>query len=243
MSKRSPKSQLQQETPTELQEVELLSGQRQKSESDKAIIACNEWLRMGPGRSLSDLLERLTDTNQITPITGSLGTLKHWSTDYGWMERARAYDATWEARKTAEREAVLGYGLAHDYERVRKLYRLAAMLEAQMYERGMYGDLHNLWVPDVKSIGSGEFAERVDIERFNSPLIEQYRKVLEDIAKETGGRVQRQEISGAGGAPFTFEIKTIEYRAAIPPPTETGSIPDRNPSSEGESVGDGETMG
>lgn len=52
----------------------------------------------------------------------------------------------------------------------------------------------NLWVADVKSIGSGEFAERVDIERFNSALVEQYRKVLEDIAKETGGRVQKQDI-------------------------------------------------
>lgn len=190
MSKRSQKPA---KTEPEPQEIELLSGERQSSESDKSVIACNEWLRMGPGRSLSDLLERLTDTNRTSPITGSIGTLKHWSTDYGWMERARAYDATWEARKTAERETVLGYGLAHDYERVRKLYRLAAMLEAQIYERGMYGDLHNLWVPDVKSIGTGEFAEKVDIERFNSALLEQYRKVLEDIAKETGGRVQKQE--------------------------------------------------
>lgn len=196
MSKKSQKQEAI--TEPEPQEVELLSGQRQKSESDKAAIACNEWLRMGPGRSLSDLLERLTDTNRIVPITGSIGTLKHWSTDYGWMERASAYDATWEARKTAEREAVLGYGLAHDYERVRRLYRLAAMLEAQIYERGIYGDLHNLWVPDVKSIGTGEFAERVDIERFNSALLEQYRKVLEDIAKETGGRVAKTDITSGG---------------------------------------------
>lgn len=190
MSKRSPK----QVTPPEPQEIDLLSGQRQKSESDKSVIACNEWLRLGPGRSLSALLEKLTDTNQLSPITSSIGTLKQWSMTYEWAARAVDYDAGWESRKNAEREAVLGYGLAHDYERVRKLYRLAAMLEAQIYERGLYGDLHNLWVPDVKSIGSGEFAERVDIERFNSALIEQYRKVLEDIAKETGGRVQKQEL-------------------------------------------------
>jgi hypothetical protein len=194
MNKKSPKPQTEQEP----QEVELLSGQRQKSESDKAIIACNEWLRMGPGRSIADLVQKFTDSNSGSQPTTSYGTLRKWSSDYSWSERATEFDANWETRKNAEREAVLGYGLAHEYERVRKLYRLAAMLEAQIYERGMYGELHNLWVPDVKSIGSGEFAERVDIERFNSALLEQYRKVLDDIAKETGGRIQKTDITTGG---------------------------------------------
>lgn len=215
----------------EPQEVELLSGQRQKNESDKAVIACNDWLRMGPGRTLPDLLERYIDTNQNQSVTGSLATLRDWSMKYEWSERAAAYDATWEARKNAERTAILEYGLAHEYERLRKLYRLAALLEAQIYERGLEGVLHNLWVPDVKSIGSGEFAERVDIERFNSALIEQYRKVLEDIAKETGGRVNRTDIT-TGDKPFSLEIKAVEYRNLIPPPIEDGSIPDSDTPSE-----------
>lgn len=182
----------------EPQEVELLSGQRQKSETDKAVIACNDWLRIGAGRTLPDLLERYIDTNQNQSVTGSLATLRDWSMKYGWASRASEFDAGWEARKNAERQSILEYGLAHEYERLRKLYRLASLLEAQIYERGLYGELHNLWVPDVKSIGSGEFAERVDIERFNSALIEQYRKVLDDIAKETGGRVQKTDVTSNG---------------------------------------------
>lgn len=173
---------------------ELLSGQRQSSESDSAVIACNDWLRMGSGRSLPALLEKYADLNQNIPPTASYATLKVWSMQYAWAERAREYDATWEARKNAEREAVLNYGLSLDYERLRKLNRLAALLETQIYERGETGILHNLWMPDVKAIGSGEFAERVDIERFNAPLLEQYRKVLDDIAKETGGRVSQVKI-------------------------------------------------
>jgi hypothetical protein len=55
--------------------------------------------------------------------------------------------------------------------------------------------------------------------------------VLEDIAKETGGRVNRTDIT-TGDKPFTLEIKAIEYRNAIPPPTETGSISDRDTPSE-----------
>lgn len=181
--------------PTEaINQVEPLIGQRQKSESDKAITAFNDWLRLGSGRTLSQLLQKYTDAPQNSP-TQSLDTLKAWSKSFDWAMRASEFDASWEARKNAEREQVLGYGLAHTYERVRKLYRLADLLESQIYERGEFGVLHNLWLPDVKAIGSGEYAERVDIERFNSPILEQYRKVLEDIAKEVGGRVQKQEIN------------------------------------------------
>lgn len=198
-----PKKPLKQakQSTTEPQELELLSGQRQKSESDKAVQACNDWLRMGAGRSLPDLQQLYTDTNRSIPITASLATLKMWSSTFGWAERAREFDAGWEARKNAEREAVLNYGLAHEYERLRKLYRLAALLEAQIYERGKPtsdgspGVLHNLWLPDVRQVGTGENAERVDIERFNAPLLEQYRKVLDDIAKEVGGRVIKEDVT------------------------------------------------
>lgn len=206
----SKKPQKQQETPPEPEpQIDLLSGQRQSGESDKAVQAVNDWLRLGNGRTLSWLLEKYTDSPQNAP-TDSLNTLKHWSKTFSWADRAREFDASWEARKTAEAEAVLNFGLAHSHERLRKLYRLAALLEAQIYERGIYGDLHNLWVPDVKSIGTGEFAERVDIERFNAPLLEQYRKVLEDIAKETGGRVQKQETTGT----IDVNITDAKFRLA-----------------------------
>lgn len=184
---------------------------------------------MGSGRTIADLAQKYTDSNSGSQPTTSYSTLRKWSSDYVWADRATEFDAGWEARKNAERAAVLEYGLAHEYERLRKLYRLASLLEAQIYERGLFNELHNLWVPDVKSIGSGEFAERVDIERFNSALIEQYRKVLEDIAKETGGRVNRTDIT-TGDKPFSLDIKTVEYRNFIPAPTEDGSIPDSDTS-------------
>lgn len=179
-------------------ELELLNGQRQSNESDKAVQACNDWLRLGSGRSLPGLLTKYSEFYQNEPPTSSLATLKRWSTDFSWQSRAVEYDAGWETRKNAEREAVIGYGLALDYERLRELYRLAAFLRSQIYETSEGGIYHNIWVPDVKSVGSGEFAERVDIERFNAPLIEQYRKVLEDIAKETGGRVDKKDITSNG---------------------------------------------
>lgn len=229
MSKRN-QSKPQRENQPEETGVELLSGVRQDGESDAAITACNDWLRMGSGRTIPALLNNyqqlITFQKGYKPPSTSYLTLRTWSSNYDWPERAKVFDAEWEARKTAEAEAVQNYGLALQYERVRELYQLAALLKGQIYELSephpVTGRVSfaNLWVADVKSIGSGEYAERVDIERFNSALIEQYRKVLEDIAKEIGGRVNKQELTGANGEPFRIEIKPIEYRAVIPPPIE-----------------------
>lgn len=193
--------------PIESEQLSPLSGQRQKGETDKAVQACNDWLRMGIGRSIPKLVAKYQDESKFIknfePPSVSITTLATWSSRYDWPVRAAEFDAGWEARKNAEREAVIGYGLALDYERLRELYQLAAFLKAQIYERDSEGVFYNIWMPDVKSIGSGEFAERVDLERFNPALIEQYRKVLEDIAKETGGRVQKQDIT-SGGEPLKW---------------------------------------
>lgn len=85
-------------------------------------------------------------------------------------------------------------GLALEYERVATLRRLAGLLEAELYQTLADGSMPALWLPDVKQVGSGENAERVDIVRFNRSLVEALRGVLDDLAKETGGRTQRHDI-------------------------------------------------
>ena len=182
--------------------VSLLSGERQKSESFRAIQACNDYLRMGPGRSLRLLLEQYRKSEQNLAPTRSQGTLWGWSARFGWQERAAAYDARLEADKDARTAEIMQSGLAVAHERVVKLKDLAGFLEGQLYEQGEDGVYHNVWLPDVKQIGSGLDAERVDIERFNAPIIEQYRGTLDDLAKETGGRKERHEVTGADGAPL-----------------------------------------
>lgn len=195
-----------------MSELIPLSGARQDGESDHAVIACNDWLRLGPGRSLSLLAKNYTEGYPKRPPTRSLASLKKWSRQFGWAERATAFDANWEAIKTAEREAELNFGLALDYERVRKLKRLADFLEAQVYELSLPNELTgrqtyiNVWVPDVKIVGHGDSAETVDIERFNSALFTQYRETLADLAAEVGGRIKRQEVSGRDGGAINVEL-------------------------------------
>lgn len=192
--------------PTTEYQLELLKGQRRKGESDKSVQACNDFMRLGTGRTIPLLLQHYEFLQESAKPTDSIHTLYRWHNDYEWKLRAAEYDAEYEAIKNVERQAVMEYGVALEHERVRKLKRLADMLEAQIYERGANGELYNVWVSDVKQIGSGENTERVDIERFNGQLIEQYRSVLDDLAKETGGRKTKTEIGNMDNKELVIKV-------------------------------------
>ena len=89
-----------------------------------------------------------------------------------------------ELRSKAEFEA-LNTGLAKTSDRVKLLKRIAEKLEKDLFEDDLF------WTDEVKGVGSGPIAQIVDYEEFNSAEVAQLRGVLDDIAKETGGRVQK----------------------------------------------------
>jgi len=89
-----------------------------------------------------------------------------------------------ELRELAEFSA-LNKGLAKTSKRVELLKRLAGRLVKDLFDDDL------IWTDDVKGIGSGDIAEIIEYEKFNTPEIIQLRGVLDDIAKEVGGRVQK----------------------------------------------------
>ncbi len=177
-----------------MSKVELLAGEKQPHESLRAMQACNDYLRMGPGRSLAGLRRRYLEMPQNTAPTRSSTTLSKWSQAYGWPQRAETYDAKLEEEKNARAREIMETGLAAAHERVLTLKHLAAFLESQLYMQGPNNEYKNVWLKHVKQIGYGDTAERVDLERFNAALIDQFRGVLDDLAKETGGRVRKGEL-------------------------------------------------
>lgn len=186
--------------------LQPLTGQRQSSESNKAVVACNDYLRMGPGRSLRELHRKYDERATEKAPVKALRTIGQWSSDFNWVKRAEEYDQQIQEQKKQYAEEMLKSGLALDYERVSELKKLYELLLSQLMEQGSGGVLHNLWVPDVKQIGSGEYSERVDIEHYNSSLISDIRGLLDDLAKETGGRVKKSELSGADGSAITLKV-------------------------------------
>lgn len=196
----------------------MLAGKRKERETSRAIQGCNDYLRMGPGRSLFSLWERYTECDKILPPTSNFQTLKDWSAKYAWVARAELHDIELERLKNERHREIMQSGLALDHERVEKLKDLALFLleEIEKTERVQVVDgegnaeivdagRYRVWLPDVKQIGSGETAERVDIERYNSAIFGDLRGVLDDLAKETGGRVAKQDIT-TGGQQIKFMV-------------------------------------
>lgn len=200
--------------------VKLLAGEPKLNETPRAIQACNDYLRMGPGRSLRKLAQKYGKTKRNQAPTESEATLFEWSSDFAWQERAAAYDAERDAEKTEKRRKEIETGLALDTERIRKLKRLARFLEDQIYEEDdpnavvivglsesgatevavSSSPYPNVWLRDAKTVAK----KRVDIFRFNSAIISEYRGVLDDLAKETGGR--KTVVAGDKDSPLQVEV-------------------------------------
>lgn len=102
----------------------------------------------------------------------------------------------------SDQNNALNTGLALRENRVAKLQKLAELMEKDILSG-------RLWVEDVKSIGNGENFKEIDFEYFNKAEVDAYRGVLDDIAAETGGRVKKNEVTGAGGGPVEQTVTHI----------------------------------
>jgi hypothetical protein len=163
------------------QTIELLAGQRQDRESDAAVVACNDYLHQGPGRSLAKLIQKYTESDQESPPTTNLGVIKRWSAAYDWQGRASTYDAEVEQQKAAEIRRLRTEGLAADHNRIAELAEIFDALKQDFLSSGLYRT-------DIKLSATGK---EVEVEVFNKPLIDSMRGILDDIAKEVGGRKQQ----------------------------------------------------
>lgn len=117
------------------------------------------------------------------------------------------------AKKYAEKIAIaqaeydarfIDRGLRSRHKRIEKLEALADNLEYEMSDRAgeLRGVSSGLWTRDVKSVGNNP----VELEVFASGIVSQYRATLDDIAKELGHRVSKNEISGPNGEPLKAYI-------------------------------------
>jgi hypothetical protein len=140
---------------------------------------------MGSGRSLDKLHARYRAATQAVP-TRRIGTLKCWSGMFDWQDRLKAIADEQVAAATAAEVArireIMDSGFAQPHERVAVLKELAGTLLADLRTE------EKRWLRDVKGIGQGDNWTEVNIVRFNAAELAELRGLLDDIAKETGGR-------------------------------------------------------
>jgi len=115
------------------------------------------------------------------------------SQQVNWYRKTR--ESELKAIKAISENAAMVEGYALKEHRVYKLSLLAALME-----KDLFGGF--LWLDQVKGVGSGDIAEIVEYEEFNASELTQYRGVLDDIAKETGGRVQKADVTNTGEVVF-----------------------------------------
>lgn len=146
------------------------------------------YLRLGPERSLHAAYVAFR-RQRDEALTSRLSVPKAWRTAFDkfeWQPRAEAHDKAERDAATAayekRRKEIVESGYALDFERIASLKDVAVLLLGEIQ------DYAKRWLKDVKSIGSGDKQERVDLERFNAPLVEQFRGLLDDIAKEKNER-------------------------------------------------------
>lgn len=125
------------------------------------------------------------------------GTWYEKAKAWHWEERAQAWDAAQYAEEEQARKRILQSGWALDHNRIMTLIEVTQVL------RQMVNDPAQIWLPDVKAIGSGPGAERVDLVQFNADLFRELREYLTDIAEETGGRVKSTKTEHSGSIDTT----------------------------------------
>lgn len=142
----------------------------------------DEKIRKGPGIDIN--------LEQELPKEAP-GKWRAMARKHQWVERASAWDAAQIAEIEKSVAAEKARTLLTDYT---LMYRRVAQLNEQAKQLiAILDDPSKVWMPDVKAVGTGEFAERVDLVTFNAALYHEIRATFDDIAKELGERIKKAE--------------------------------------------------
>lgn len=150
------------------------------------------YLRMGTKRSVAAVYkkEKRGEKGSNIPHGSWYDVEKEWK----WKERARDYDDWQRAEEdriiAEEKEKVLRSGFALMHKRIKELDRQARKLIA------MTNDEQKIWIPELRTVIMGEDkSQTVEKVVFNAPLFTTIDKIFDSIAKETGERVKKKDIT------------------------------------------------
>lgn len=147
---------------------------------------------MEPVRTIATVWQEESKSNEKRR-SNAPGTWYEIARLWKWEERVATWDAFLdteiEKEIASERKKILRTGLALQHKRVELLVKKAQQLI------DITDTQSGIWVPDVKSIGTGKDAERVDLVQFNDAAFRELREYLTDIADEMGERTKKSEVA------------------------------------------------
>jgi hypothetical protein len=137
---------------------------------------------IGPGRTTAKAYRKWRLL--VKGETAKQYAANHWydmAKEWNWEARASAWDDAIREEQEDRAQEVYADGLSFAHERVAKLKLVAQKLED--------------YILDKKTT------------RISPYVIEQYRGILDDIAKERGERQKDVRITGVGGGPIMIETQ------------------------------------
>ena len=123
-------------------------------------------------------------TNEINSLGASFDPPFKISPQLNYSYR-KDYDIDLQQLRNEKDALAISTGLAVRGNRIRALMDLALLLEEDLKQKKL------LWTENAKTVGSMQY----DYEEFNEPELRQLRGIYDDIAKETGGRIQRTDVT------------------------------------------------
>jgi hypothetical protein len=148
----------------------------------------------------------LTNREVAVKVGVAPRTLDNWKADGEFQDRVKGHVAD-------IRESVRRRGIAVMENRVRALQNRWERMNRVMDERAadpamakVPGGTTGLLVHNVKSIGAGMAAERVDLYELDAALLKEMREHEKQAAQELGQWSEKHEHHGADGQPMELKV-------------------------------------
>jgi len=201
---------------------EQIEKLKMRGETARAKRAFLDYLSMGPDRSLKKLCTMYRNDpyteagGSNAPPTRQQKTIYAWSSAYNWVERAKQVtdqqlDIILHEQRRALAEAYKER-LAQPAERIKVLNEIAEMIVDYLTE-------HRLMSTVIKQVGAGKQTRMVEEHKMDVAAIQALRGLLDDLAKETGGRPKNvkheHEVDGEVTHKTIFVLPEV---AALPIP-------------------------
>lgn len=180
-------------------EVTQATYQRQAGEPGLWFARFLLYRNAGPGRTLLGTVhaEEARKSNK-KPSKYIPGAWSNACERWNWKARAEQYDANQQAQAEERRRALLeleqaeierilttGYALMH--KRIEGLAEMADLIKKSFIDENAEEKINFAWVTPDK--------------------IREYRGCLDDIAKELGQRIKKNELTGKDGGPLLFQTE------------------------------------
>lgn len=167
--------------------------EQRPEESAKWFARFERYRLMEPPRSITIVFQQEEVTkNRENPRKKLGGDWYEAAHQFEWEKRAAAWDAEQTAERErqikAEKERILTTRFALMHKRVEALNALASKLII------LTGDEDKVWLKEIKTIGTGKEAKRIETVEFNEGLFREIRGLLADIAAEMGERSKRDKL-------------------------------------------------